>query len=60
MGKKLLFTSCKMFENVHFFAVAFKVCKKCYYFVKNNNISVKKAEFYADLKFVDADFNKWP
>ncbi len=32
IGKKSLFTFCKMFENVQFFfAFAFKVCKKCYY-----------------------------
>jgi hypothetical protein len=35
IGKKITFTFCKMFENVHFFAFAFKVCKKCYYDLKN-------------------------
>ncbi len=46
-----------------FFAFAFKVCKKCYYyakenFVKNINIGINNTELYADFKIVDADLNK--
>jgi hypothetical protein len=46
ISKKITFTFCKMFENVQFFAFAFKVCKKCYYdpkkfFVKNMNMGIK-------------------
>ncbi len=45
IGKKKLFTFCIMLENVHLFAFAFKVCKKCYYgqkkiFVKNINMGI--------------------
>ncbi len=53
-----------MFENVQFFfAFAFKVCKKCYYdpkffFLKNIIMGIKKTEFYADFKLVDAGFQK--
>jgi hypothetical protein len=48
-----------------FFAFAFKVCKKCYFdpkklFLKNINMGLKNAEFYADFKFADADLNKCP
>jgi hypothetical protein len=43
-----------MYENVQFFAFAFIVCKKCYD-PKNINMGIKNAEFYADVKFVDAD-----
>ncbi len=55
-----------MFENVHFFAFAFKVFKKCKYdpkifFLKNINMGNQKTQnFYADFKFVDADLNKGP
>jgi hypothetical protein len=54
-----------MFENVHFFAFAFEVQyaksaidpKKN--FLENYHYGYKKnAEFYADFKFVDADFQK--
>jgi hypothetical protein len=44
IGKKILFTFCKMFENVLFFRIRIYICKKCYYdpqkifFVKNTNI----------------------
>ncbi len=46
-----------------FFAFAFKVCNKCYYdpknfFLENIIMGIKKAEFYADFKFVDAGFQK--
>ncbi len=30
------------------------------FFLKNINIGFKKAEFYADFKFVDADLEKVP
>ena len=48
-----------------FFAFAFKICKKCNYdpknfFLKNINMGIKNAEFYADFKFVNADLNKCP
>ncbi len=48
------------------FAFAFKVCKKCYHDPKNvfhekyQYGYQKNAEFYADFKFLDADFNISP
>jgi hypothetical protein len=30
------------------------------FFLKNINMGIKNAEFYADFKFVDADLNKCP
>jgi hypothetical protein len=47
-----------------FFAFAFKVCKKCYYYPKKIFLEKyhygyrKNAEFYADFRFVDAGFQK--
>jgi hypothetical protein len=47
-----------------FFAFAFKVCKKCYYGPENFFLETyhygyqKNAGFYADIKFVDAGFQK--
>jgi hypothetical protein len=54
-----------MFDNVQFFAFAFKVCKKCYndpkiFVPENFNMGIKKRRFFADFEFVDADFNKCP
>ncbi len=67
IGKKIKFY---FFQNVWkctvFFAFAFKVYKKCYYDPKNFFLEKyqyaykKKAEFYADFKFVDADLNQCP
>jgi hypothetical protein len=31
-----------------------------FFFLKNINIGIKNAEFYADFKFVDAGFQKCP
>jgi hypothetical protein len=47
MSKTIIFTPCKMFENVHFFAFAVKAGKNCYYdpkkiFVKDINMGIKK------------------
>jgi hypothetical protein len=50
-----------MFEKMYiFFAFALKVCKKCYYDLKNFFLDKyqygyqKNAEFYADFKCIDA------
>jgi hypothetical protein len=53
IGKKLLFTICNMFENVQFFRICIISLQKCYYdqkrlFVKNINMGIKNAEFYAN------------
>jgi hypothetical protein len=50
-----------MFENVQFFRIVFKVCKKCYYDPKKcihekYQYGYKNAEFYADFKYVDVGF----
>ncbi len=31
-----------------------------HFFVKNNNLDIKKHDIYADFKFVDADLDKCP
>ncbi len=55
-----------MFENVQFFShLHFKIAKSAImtpknFCLKNINMGIKKAEFYADFKFVDADLNKCP
>ncbi len=48
-----------------FFAFALKYAKSAIktqkkFFLKNINMGIKNAEFYADFKFVDADLNKCP
>jgi hypothetical protein len=53
-----------MFENVQFFAFAFKVSKSAtmtpppFFLQKNQDWCKKNAEFYADFEFVDAGFKK--
>jgi hypothetical protein len=53
-----------MFENVQIFShLQFKYANSAIVtttkiFLKNINMGIKNAEFYADFKFVDADFNK--
>ncbi len=61
IGKKITFYFCKMFENVQFFShLHLKYAKSAImtqkiFFLKNINMGIKNAEFYADFKFVDAD-----
>ncbi len=65
-GKKTTFYFLQnVWKCTVFFAFAFKVCKKCYYdpkffFLEYITMGIKNAEFYADFKFVDAGFKKWP
>jgi hypothetical protein len=43
LEKNTYFAFCKMFvKNAQFFAFAFKVCKECYFFVKNIYMVRKK------------------
>ncbi len=53
-----------MFENAQFFRICIlrlqKVLLWPQFFFLNINMGIKKAEFYADFKFVDADLNKCP
>ncbi len=56
-----------MFENVQFFShLHFKIAKSAimtqnkFFLEKYHYGYLKKAEFYADFKFVDADLNKRP
>jgi hypothetical protein len=55
-----------MFENVQFFShLHLKYAKSAimtpkFFFLKNINMGIKNAEFYADFKFVDAGFQKCP
>ncbi len=55
-----------MFENVQFFRICIlKLAKSAIMapkklFVKNINMVSKKAEFYADFKFFDADLTNSP
>ncbi len=67
IGKKITFYFLQnVWKCTVFLAYAFKVCKKCYYdpkivFLEKYQYGYKKnAEFYADLKFVDAGFQKYP
>jgi hypothetical protein len=56
IGKKLLFTFCKMFENVQFFShLHFKIAKSAImtqkkFSLKNVNMGIKNAEFYAGFQ----------
>ncbi len=63
IGEKITFYCFKNVKKCSFFAFAFKVCKSVImtptkFFVKNINMGIKNVEFYADLKVVDADFQK--
>jgi hypothetical protein len=65
IGKKITFYFLQnVWKCIVFFAFAFKVCKKCYYYLKNFFFEKyhygyqKNAEFYADFKFIDAGFQK--
>jgi hypothetical protein len=64
--QKITFAFCKMSENVQFFShLHLKFAKSAimtqtFLFWKNINMGIKKAEFYADFKFVDASLNKCP
>ncbi len=55
-----------MFENVQFFShLHFKIAKSAIvtqniFFLKNINICIKNAEFYADFKFADVGFQQCP
>ncbi len=51
IGKKITFTFCKMFENVQFFAFAFKVYKKCYYDTKKNFLEKYQYGYQKNAKF---------
>jgi hypothetical protein len=65
ISKKLIFTFCKMLENVQFFShLHFKIAKsaimtpKKFFLEKYQYGYQKNAEFYADFKFVGAGFQK--
>ncbi len=50
-----------MFENVQFFShLHFKIAKSAIMTQKYQDGYQKNAEFYADIKFVDAGFQKCP
>ncbi len=55
-----------MFENLQFFShLHLKYAKSAirtqtFFFLKNINMGIKNAEFYADFKFVDAGLKQMP